>query len=254
MIRMFGSEIYSSGRFWEVDLARGIGIIMMVISNFITDLQYFLNYSGHQVFWKVFAYTTASIFVFISGLSFWISYSRSIKKNPRPYKKYLRRFAKLFGLGILITITTKVLLSSGTIYFGILHFLGVASLLAVPFYRFKEKNIFFGVFFLLGSLIISKIHANTIALLPLGITPSEFFTLDYFPIFPWLGVYLFGMAMGSLLYPEGMRRFNLDFPRILPVRFVCWAGRHTLKIYIVHQPVLVGLLLLIYGSLPNLSL
>jgi len=251
---MFGSQIYSSGRFWEVDFVRGIGILMMIISNFVTDLQYFLNYSEHQMFWLVFARMTAFIFVFVSGVSFWISYSRSIKKNPRPYKKYLRRFAKLFGLGVLITITTKVLLSSGIIYFGILHFLGVASLLAIPFYRFREKNIFFGVFFLLGSLIISKIHLNTMALLPIGITPSEFFTLDYFPVFPWFGVYLLGMTIGSLLYPDGMRRINLNFPKILPVKFICWAGRHTLKIYIIHQPILVGLLLLIYGSLPNLTL
>ncbi|AHF80090.1 heparan-alpha-glucosaminide N-acetyltransferase [Thermococcus paralvinellae] len=251
---MFNSQIYSSRRFWEVDFVRGLGIIMMVISNFITDLQYFLNYSEHQMFWRIFAYTTASIFVFISGLSFWISYSRSIKKNPRPYKKYLKRFAKLFGLGILITITTKVLLSSGTIYFGVLHFLGVASLLAIPFYRFREKNIFFAVFFLLGSLIVSRITVNSLLLLPIGITPSEFFTLDYFPIFPWFGVYLLGMTIGSLLYPDGTRRFSLNFPKMMPVEFICLAGRHTLKIYLVHQPVLVGLLLLIYGSLPNLSL
>ena len=227
---------------------------MMVISNFITDLQYFLNYSEHQLFWKAFAYTTASIFVFVSGMSFWISYSRSIKKNPRPYKKYLKRFAKLFGLGVLITITTKVLLSSGTIYFGVLHFLGVASLLAIPFYRFKKKNIFFAVFFLLGSLIVSRITVDSLLLLPFGIVPSEFFTLDYFPIFPWFGVYLLGMSVGSLLYPDGMRKLNLNFPKILPVEFICWAGRHTLKIYIIHQPILVGLLLLIYSSLPNLSL
>ena len=251
---MFGSQIYSSGRFWEVDFVRGIGILMMIISNFVTDLQYFLNYSEHQMFWLVFARMTAFIFVFVSGISFWISYSRSIKKNPRPYKKYLRRFAKLFGLGVLITITTKVFLSSGTIYFGILHFLGVASLLAIPFYRFREKNIFFGVFFLLGSLIVSRITVNSLFLLPIGITPSKFFTLDYFPIFPWFGVYLLGMTIGSLLYPDGMRRINLNFPKILPVKFICWAGRHTLKIYIIHQPILVGLLLLIYGSLPNLTL
>ncbi|AIF69251.1 hypothetical protein PAP_04185 [Palaeococcus pacificus DY20341] len=251
---MFGSELYSRGRFWEVDFARGVGIIMMVISNFVTDLQYFLNYSGHPLFWKLFAYTTASIFVFISGLSFWISYSRSIKKSPRPYGKYFRRFGKLFGIGLVITIVTYLFLSDGTIYFGILHFLGLASILAIPFYSFGKKNVLFAIFFIFGSLLVSRIHANTLLFLPLGITPQSFFTLDYFPIFPWFGVYLLGLAVGSFAYPKGERSFEVAFPSFIPVEFICFAGRHTLKIYVAHQPILVGLLFLLHGGLPNLTI
>lgn len=249
---MFNSKIYSRGRFWEVDFARGIGIIMMVISNFVTDLQYFLNYSQHQPFWKVFAYTTASIFVFISGLSFWISYSRSIKKNSKPYKKYFIRSGKLFGLGILITLTTYLLLESGTVYFGILHFLGAANILAILFYSFGKLNFFLALFFILGSFIVSDITLNTYLLLPFGIIPENFFTLDYFPVFPWFGVYLLGLTFGSTAYPQGTRKPDIPFPKMPLVEFICWAGRNTLKIYIIHQPVLVGLLLLIYGDLPNL--
>lgn len=251
---MLGSEIYSRGRFWEVDFTRGVGIIMMVISNFVTDLQYFLGYNGHPLFWHIFAYTTASIFVFISGLSFWISYSRSSKKNPRPYKKYFLRFGRLFGLGLLITMTTYALLRDGTIYFGILHFLGVASILAIPFYYLGVKNGIFGVLFIFGASLISKIHVNSLIFLPFGITPQNFFTLDYFPIFPWFGVYLLGLTLGAFAYPEGKRIFETVLPRIFPVEFICLAGRNTLKIYIVHQPVLVGLLFLIHGGLPNLIL
>ena len=251
---MLGSEIYLKGRFWEVDFARGIGITMMVVSNFVTDLQYFLGYGEHPFFWHVFPYTTASIFVFISGLSFWISYSRSVKKNSRPYKKYFLRFGKLFGLGLLITLTTYVLLRDGTIYFGVLHFLGVASILAIPFYRFGVRNGIFGVLFILGASLISGIHVNSLILLPFGITPQNFFTLDYFPIFPWFGVYLLGLALGAFVYPRGERRFEINFPKIIPIEFICFAGRNTLKIYIFHQPILVGLLFLIYGGLPNLAL
>jgi len=245
---MFGSEIYSK-RFWEVDFVRGIALIMMLISNFVTDLQFFLGYSEHRVFWKLFAYATASLFVSISGLSLWISHAR----GKKTLKKYFLRFAKLFGLGLLITLTTYLLLERGTIYFGVLHFLGVASLLVIPFYPLGWKNLFLAVLFLLGGQIVKNVHADTLLSLPLGITPHEFFTLDYFPIFPWFGVFLLGTAIGALIYPDGKRKFKISTPKNPLLEFVCFMGRNTLKIYLIHQPVFVGLLMLLYGSLPNLG-
>ncbi|ACJ16092.1 hypothetical protein TON_0605 [Thermococcus onnurineus NA1] len=250
---MLGAEVYSRGRFWEVDFLRGIGITMMVLSNFVTDLQLFLNYSGHPFFWKAFAYATASIFVFVSGLSFWISYSRTIKKNPRPYAKYFRRFLKLFGLGMLITVVTYLFLDGMTIYFGILHFLGVATLLAIPFYRFGKLNLLWAAFFIFGSLWVRNLIGPA-WLLPLGITFKGFSSPDYFPVFPWFGVYLLGLTAGSVFYPEGMRKKELRIPANPLVLALCVAGRHTLGIYLVHQPLLVGLLMLIYGPLPGISL
>ncbi|ACS90701.1 heparan-alpha-glucosaminide N-acetyltransferase [Thermococcus sibiricus] len=245
---MFDSEIYSK-RFWEIDFARGIALIMMLISNFVTDLQFFLDYSEHKLFWRIFAYATASLFVSISGLSLWISHARG-KKNIR---KYLQRFTKLFGLGLLITLSTYILLKRGTIYFGVLHFLGVASLLVIPFYQLGWKNIFIAPLFLLGHEIVREIHAESLFLLPLGITPHQFFTLDYFPIFPWFGVFLLGTAVGGILYPHGQRKFNLNNLDNPVIDVICFIGRNTLKIYLIHQPVFVGLLMLIYGGLPNLG-
>ncbi|WP_175059806.1 heparan-alpha-glucosaminide N-acetyltransferase [Thermococcus sp. 2319x1] len=245
---MFGSEVYSK-RFWEVDFVRGIALIMMLISNFVTDLQFFLGYSEHKLFWRLFAYATASLFVSISGLSLWISHARG-RKSP---KKYLLRFTKLFGLGLLITLITSMLLDKGTIYFGVLHFLGVASLLIIPLYSLGWKNIFPAVLFLLGGQIVKNVHADTLLFLPLGITPREFFTLDYFPIFPWFGVFLLGTSTGALIYPEGKRKFKTSLPKIPPVEFICFMGRNTLGIYLIHQPVFVGFLMLLYGGLPNLG-
>ncbi len=246
---MFGSEIYSK-RFWEVDFVRGTALVMMLISNFVTDLQFFLGYSEHRLFWRLFAYATASLFVSISGLSLWISHARS-KKGIR---KYLLRFAKLFGLGLLITLTTYMLLEKGTIYFGVLHFLGVASLLVIPLYSLGWKNFFLAILFLLGGQIVNNIHAETLLLIPLGITPQNFFTLDYFPIFPWFGVFLLGTAIGAFIYPDGKRRFGIKTPKNSLIEFVCFMGRNTLKIYLLHQPIFVGFLLLIYTGLPHLSL
>ncbi|AEK72308.1 hypothetical protein GQS_02035 [Thermococcus sp. 4557] len=250
---MLGAEVYLKGRYWEVDLLRGIGITMMVVSNFVTDLWLFLGYAEHRTFWFSFAVATASIFVFTSGLSFWISYSRTVKRNPRPYRKYFRRFLKLFGLGMLITLVTFLLPGEMTIHFGILHFLGVATLLAVPFYRFGRKNVFWVFFFLFGHLLVNGLH-DGLWLLPLGITPENYFAPDYFPIFPWFGVYLMGMVAGSVFYPGGTRKMHLSLPQSPVVHFITFAGRHTLVISPLPQPVLVGLLRLVHGPLPGIPL
>lgn len=248
---MLNYGVYGRGRYWEVDLLRGIGIAMMIVSNAVTDLQFFLGYSHHWLFWRAFAITTASIFIFTSGLSFWISYSRTLRRNPRPYGKYMMRALKLVGLGLLITLVT-LSFPTGTIYFGILTFLGVSTLLGIPFYRLEEKNLLIAPLFLLGWFFIRNLDGPS-WLLPIGVIP-DFFMLDYFPIFPWFSLYLAGIGVGSLFYPGGKRRRELKTPRFPLVPLICFAGRHSLIIYLVHQPIIVGFLLLIYGHLPGLPI
>ncbi len=221
---------------------------MMLVSNFVTDLQFFLGYSQFEVFWRAFAYTTAGLFVFVSGISMWIAHFRT-----GDCRKYLLRFAKLFGLGMVITAVTHFLLREGTVYFGVLHFLGVASILVVPFYRLGWKNLALVPAFFAGKLLLENIHSSNLLLLPVGITPVPFFTLDYFPIFPWFGVFLLGVSAGALAYPDGRRRVDLQL-RSRTSDVIATLGRHTLQIYLLHQPVFVGILLLATGELPNLRL
>jgi len=87
-----------------------------------------------------------------------------------------------------------------------------------------------------------------------GITFKGFSSPDYFPIFPWFGIYFLSLTAGSAFYPEGMRKKELRIPANPLVLAFCLAGRHTLVIYLVHQPLLVGLLMLIYVPLPGISL
>jgi uncharacterized membrane protein len=75
-------------------------------------------------------------------------------------------------------------------------------------------------------------------LLPLGITSPSFSSYDYFPLVPWLGIFLIGAALGKTVY-AGRRSL---LPWHLPPTFVNAAGRHSLLIYIVHQPVIMGVL------------
>ena len=222
-------------RYWEIDFLRGIGIILMVVSNFITDLQIFLNYP-YSYFWHVFAMFTASIFVFTSGASFYVSYTQK-----RSLKRILKRFVKLISLGMLITVVTMLLFKEGTIYFGILHFLALAWILAIPFHRLMSLSVVFAVLFIVLYPFVDSVHAQTLVFLPLGITPPSFYTFDYFPIFPWFGVFLLGFKFGEAVMRS---RHN----NVKKVKFVCLLGRNSLKIYLLHQPILVSIILLLFGD------
>ena len=74
--------------------------------------------------------------------------------------------------------------------------------------------------------------------------------VDYYPLFPWFGVALLGIFAGESLYPAGMRRFDLpDWSRVAIVRGLRFLGRHSLLIYVTHQPVLIGVFILLgFGS------
>ena len=87
------------------------------------------------------------------------------------------------------------------------------------------------------------IQQPTFAHLIVGFHQSDIsmHTIDYFPLFPWFGVALFGIAIGSILYKDGERRFSFpDLSRYKPVFAFSWLGKHSLAIYLIHQPIIVG--------------
>jgi uncharacterized membrane protein len=80
----------------------------------------------------------------------------------------------------------------------------------------------------------------------LGLPQSGVRMVDYYPLLPWAGVALLGVAIGNTLYPASTRRFALpDRSAWLPLRALRWLGRHALPIYLVHQPVLFGVISLL---------
>ena len=241
-------------RYLEIDFFRGIAIILMVISNFVTDLKYFLGYSENLLFWSIFALFVASMFIFISGVSFNISFSKKVASNNLNYKHYFIRFIKLSAIAVLITLITARLLTSGTIYFGIIHFLAISGILGIIFYRFKKINLLFAIIFLIIGFLVNGIVLNTPYLLPFGIMPTNIYTLDYFPIFPWFGIYLLGMSFSEKYYKNGVSKYLFEIFKNKIFNKICYFGQHTLFIYIIHQPILVGLLILKYGIFSKIAL
>ena len=241
----------AASRLWEIDTARGIAILMMVLFHTVFDLSFFSVYPVNVAtgFWRYFAYTTASLFLLIVGISLVVSHARAAAQLSgfSLVRKYLLRGAGIFALGLLVTFATWLYLHEGYVIFGILHLIGVSVILSVFFFRFKKLNILIGFAFIGVGYLVSGISGPGF-LLPLGIIPPGFTSVDYTPVFPWFGMVLIGMGVGEILYKEGVRQFSL---RPLAAFFrapFTFLGRYSLVIYLVHQPIIILLLALVTGT------
>jgi uncharacterized membrane protein len=250
--------VAGTGRYEEIDAARGIGILMMILFHSLFDLSFFGVYPVNVAtgFWRYFAFATASLFLFVVGISLTISHAREEEKlagdQSRPFRiavKYLKRGMGVFACGLLVTLATWLYLGEGFVIFGILHLIGISIMLAPLFFSLHRKNIVAGVLCIAAGIALaaSGIH-GPISLVWLGIPPVSFTSVDYTPLFPWFGIVLMGMGFGEQWYPEGKRSFaEPDLPASLagPLALL---GRHSLLIYLVHQPVLLVLLQIFSGA------
>ncbi len=244
-------DIYE--RFGEVDVFRGIAILMMVIYHLFFDLTYFgicqLDVSSGILF--ILARTTAFIFIFLVGVSLTLSYSRAqilAENNGKTnfFLKYLKRGVKIFFLGIFITLVTWLFIPYDFIVFGILHFIGIAIILEYPLLNKKYLNLVLGIVFIILGFIFAQITVTYPWLIWLGLKPSVFITVDYFPLLPWLGVVSLGQFTGRTLYKNYKRGYYLpDLSTNMLIRIFSYIGRNSLFIYLIHQPILIILLYLL---------
>jgi uncharacterized membrane protein len=237
-------------RLWEIDCARGVAILMMIVYHTVFDLAFFSVYPVQATtgFWRSFAFCTASLFLLIAGVSLVVSRARAAAflQGFALTKKFLMRGTGIFALGLLVTFATWLYLPDQFVVFGILHLIGVSVAVTPLFVQFGRVNIALGTLFLVAGPYVAALSGPAF-LLPLGIMPPGFASVDYTPLVPWLGMVLIGMGAGEILYAGGERRFALrPLPDALAVP-LSFLGRHSLVIYLVHQPVILLLLALFTG-------
>lgn len=229
-------------RIWEIDFLRGLSIILMVGYHLLYDLGAMAGFSSFLGFstnlttpaWTAAQYFFAGLFVVLSGISSTLS------------RGNVRRAVRLSAFALLITAVTFFYDRASAIYFGILHCLGVSILI----YGLTLQKASASACAAAGVLVLVASAALPLALkgatidfnwlLPLGIHGPFYQSFDYFPLFPWFGIFLGGAALGKSVYASKKSLI----PRSLPVTFVNVAGRYSLWIYIVHQPVILGILYL----------
>lgn len=221
-------------RIWELDALRGLNLLWMIAIHFIYDIVVlFPLWHWTAPDWYVFLVRLCSVlFLLISGVCV------NLGKNS------LRRGLTVLGGGMIITAVTVVMALTGLcdpsiiIYFGILHCLGVCMLLW-PLVR-KCPGwllVVLGLVLIYVGKYLDTLTVDTYWLLPLGLCPDYFASSDYFPLIWNFGFFLVGAGVGRYLY----RRKESLFPRVkqvLPIRFLGFCGRHSLMIYLLHQPVL----------------
>lgn len=219
-------------RIWELDFFRGIALILMIYFHIVFDMRdifgYDVTYSSGINFYL--GKISAILFMLLSGISCYLSRSN------------IRRGLKVVGIALVLTVATHLYSPELGVKFGILHFLGVCMLLAPVFQKLNRY-----VLILLGilSIVIGNLFTGMVAsndyLFISGIYSENFVSSDYYPLFPWLGVFLFGMAFGQIFYSNRKSIFNFNLGDNLLSRM----GRHTLMCYIVHQPLIILVLTLI---------
>ena len=238
----------ASARLPEVDLVRALALGMMVVYHLLFTTWY-LGMADIDVltgFWRTFAYATASLFVAIAGLSLTLAAASRRRRGATESGiavAQVRRGLSVLGWGLVITVVTLVALPQGAILFGVLHLIGLGTLLAVPLVRRPVLALALGTVCVLLGPVAARL-SGPLWLLWLGVHPADFVSLDYVPVLPWFGVLLIGVAAGRALFPNGERQRPLPpFPSWTEP--LLWIGRHTLAVYLLHEPVILAVLLAI---------
>ena len=232
-------------RFWEVDAARGVAIIMMIVYHTAYDLDTLGGYDIQSTtgYWALFADLTAGLFLFLVGVSLTISRTRTSLTGWRLFGKYLARGLRILAYGVVLTVIFLAL-GMGVVAFGILHLIGISIILAYPFMRLRFANLVLGaLIFAAGQYVLAQaFYAQSFWLLPFGVVPEGVVMPDYRPLLPWFGVVLIGLFFGNVVYGDGRRPAVTEDKAPLVARPLLPLGRNSLFIYLIHQPIIVALL------------
>lgn len=241
-------------RLWELDCIRGVAICLVIVYHLFFDLAFFsiyaLDFSSLPA--KLSAYGVASTFLLLVGISLTLRRSqlRSIETEKETCVTLILRGLKLIIIALGITLATWLYLGEGFILFGILHCIGFSMILAIPFLSFRTAPLLGGLAFIMLGVVLYTITIDSPYLLWMGIKPTVFYTVDYYPLFPWFGVILLGIFLGNRLYTNGKRVYTVpDWSPKTIVDVFSFFGRHTLIIYLIHQPLIVGILYLLFPQI-----
>ena len=240
-----GAPTRTSSRVAAVDALRGIAIVAMIAYHFSFDLRLFglarLDFEGDP-FWLGARAAIVSTFLGLVGVSLVLARHAGVTAAQR-----WKRTATIAACALAVSVASWLAFPTSYVWFGILHCIAVASVVAWPFTRHPRLALACGAAVIVAGLVVTHPAFDSRALAWIGFTTHKPATEDYVPLFPWLGVALVGVAAGDAL---ARRSFApLAFLARAP-RALAWLGRHSLAIYMVHQPILIGALAFALRRLP----
>lgn len=245
-----GGSTDRPGRVPAVDVARGVAVAAMVFYHFawdLSELRLIETEVTQEPGWRLFARVIAASFLLLAGIGLALGHPDAIRWRP-----FLRRLGTVAGAALLITAATAVAYPQSYIFFGILHAIALSSLLAVPLTQAPAwvAALAAGLAWAAPAVLTGLAVFEIPALAFLGLAGHPPVTNDWVPLLPWSGFAFAGVAAG-----KAGRRLLAGRSRPLPpgpAGALAWAGRHSLVIYLLHQPVLLGLLAgLVQATGPN---
>lgn len=220
-------EFSPSNRSSFLDILRGFAVLLMIIFHFFFDLTLFRYLAidfYKDPFWYAFPRVIVFLFMICVGAGLVKAHGKEYQKE-----KFIKRLGLILGLALIISIATYFLFPKNWIYFGTLHCIASVSLAALPFRNKPKIAAALGTFILILNLFLPT------RLIPisdwLGIQ-----SFDYIPFIPWIGVVLWG------IYLEHKNFFSFSTPIFSYLKPLSFMGRHSLVIYITHQPLLFSLI------------
>ncbi|MDD5392716.1 MAG: heparan-alpha-glucosaminide N-acetyltransferase [Thiothrix sp.] len=228
-------------RFDLLDALRGFAVVLMMAFHFSFDLSMFgyVRIDFYQdPFWLNARIFIVTLFVGVAGASLSLATRDGIH-----WQRFLRREAILLACALLVSAGSYAMFPQSWIFFGILHFMALAGLLAVPFLHFGISNLVVGVLILLASWLFTHPLFDAPALQWLGFMTHKPITEDYAPLVPWFGVLLLGIFIGKQLPNSNLFQYPLHTQRW--AKPLLWLGRHSLLVYMLHQPIFILLLVLL---------
>ena len=225
----------------ELDLLRGIAVIGMILVHFFYDLEYFGKTSLVLPKWLDMAGKYGHlIFILISGICATLGH------------RTFHRGRLLFACGLLVSYVTLYMeyildFQKIGIWFGILHLLGL-SMMLYPLFRdfYAWELCFLSLFLICAGLIFRRFTVEKTWLFPFGLcSEKQYPGSDFFPLLPYFGWFLLGSAAGKWLYSERRSRLSWISRENRISGFFQRVGQNSLLIYLIHQPVLMGITLIL---------
>jgi uncharacterized membrane protein len=223
-----------------LDIARSAALLGMVCFHIVFDLQMFgylpFGTTLHPVFyWH--ARLVAGSFLFLAGVSLWLAHGQGIR-----WPAFWRRWIKLVAAAALVTVATYVALPEYFVYFGILHCIAASSLIGLFALRLPAAAVAaLGAVIMVASYILPDPAFNAPLLRFIGLATEPAMTVDFEPLFPWVGPFLLGLASAKWASARGLlHRLALSDTPVL--RRLAWPGQHSLVVYLIHQPILIALI------------